>query len=215
MRSLGDTTSLIRNMAGEAGTARARAGMPLDRALALATAAALALAVLLVFLIFGVSDALPATIRSGPFHHKVASTMLIAAGGFWLVRAVSRPDGGRLPLLALLPGVALLALGGATDGSGLPVLGRSGVSVPICLGAIIVVSLPALALIVAALRRGATTRPTIAGTAAGLLAGALGAAAYALACKNDGGLFVAVWDSAGIMMVAGLGGVVGRRVLAW
>ncbi|WP_246725379.1 NrsF family protein [Beijerinckia sp. L45] len=206
---------MIKNLSGEAGTGHARAGMPLDRALLLAVAVALALAIVLVFLLFGVSDALLATMRGGPFQHKVASALLIAAGGFFLVRNAARPDGGRLPVLALLPGVVLLALGGVTDASGLPVLGRSGVSVPICLIAIVAVSLPALALIIAAVRKGASTRPTAAGIAAGLLSGALGAAAYALACKNDGGLFVAVWDSVGILIVAALGGAIGRRALAW
>jgi hypothetical protein len=70
-------------------------------------------------------------------------------------------------------------------------------------------------MIIGALRTGASTRPTIAGATAGLLAGALGAAAYALACKNDGGLFVAIWYSASILIVAGLGAVFGRRALAW
>ena len=215
MSPLGNTDSLIQNLARDAGRGRDRAGIPFDRALLLATAVALVIAVLLVFLLFGVSDALLATMRSGPFQHKVGSTLLLAAGGFCLARQATRPDVPNLPLLTLLPGVALLLLGGMTDTSGLPVLGRSGVSVPTCLGAIIAVSLPALALIIVALRKGASTRPTVAGAAAGLLAGALGAAAYALACKNDGGLFVAVWYSAGIAIVAGFGALVGRRALAW
>jgi hypothetical protein len=208
-----DTNSLIKNLAQEAAT-QPRRRLGLDGAILGAAVLALAVAIVLVFMIFGVSTALVATIRSAPFHHKVASTLLIAAGSFFLVRQIARPESRRLPLVALLPGAALLALG-AADGSGLPVLGRSGVSVPICLGAIVAVSLPALALILGALRTGAVTRPRLAGAAAGSLAGALGAAAYALACKNDGGLFVAVWDSAGILVVAGLGALVGRRVLAW
>jgi len=58
-------------------------------------------------------------------------------------------------------------------------------------------------------------RPIVAGLAAGLFAGALGAAAYAPACKNDGGLFVAIWYSAAILIVAALGAAIGRRALAW
>ncbi|GGF24725.1 hypothetical protein GCM10011611_33470 [Aliidongia dinghuensis] len=183
----------------------------------------LGVAIALVFLLFGVSAQLPGTVQGAPFLHKVASALALAAGGFLLARDAVRPGGeewgngwgsGRW-LPALLPGAALLLIGGVTDESGLSSFGRSDVSVPICVGAIVLVSLPALGLILAALRSGAATRPGRAGAAAGLLAGALGAAAYALACKNDGGLFVAIWYTTAIALVAGLGAVVGRRTLAW
>jgi hypothetical protein len=183
--------------------------------LLLVAALSLAIAVVMVFLLFDVRAELMATVRSAPFHHKVASTLALACGSFLLVRDAARPGGAGRTLVALLPGAVLLALGAATDVSGLPVMGRSGVSIPACVGAITVLSLPALAMIIGALRTGASTRPTIAGATAGLLAGALGAAAYALACKNDGGLFVAIWYSASILIVAGLGAVFGRRALAW
>jgi hypothetical protein len=70
--------------------------MPLDRALLLVIAVALALAIVLVFELFGVSADLAETMRSGPFQHKVASTLLIAAGGYCLARQAARPDAGRL-----------------------------------------------------------------------------------------------------------------------
>ena len=66
-----------------------------------------------------------------------------------------------------------------------------------------------------AMRRGIPTRPAFAGAAAGLLAGALGGAAYAIVCKNDGALFVAVWYTTAIIVVAGLGALIGRKALAW
>lgn len=215
MSPVSETDRLIQSLARDAATKPVRTVLRFEWMLLLVVGLALAAAVALVFLLFGVSPELMATVRSAPFHHKVASTLALACGGFFLVRDAARPGGRGLGLAALLPGVALLAFGGATDGSGLPVMGGSGVSVPICLGAIIVLSVPALALIVGALRTGAATRPALAGAWAGVLAGALGAAAYALACKNDGGLFVAVWYSAGILIVTGLGAIVGRRALAW
>jgi len=215
MSPVDDTDRLIHSLALEAGTGRDRTAFRFERRLLLVVVLALVVAVALVFLLFGVSPELMATVRSAPFHHKLASTLVLAGGGFLLVREAARPGGRGLTLVALVPGLALLGLGGVTDVSDLPVMGGSGVSVPICVGAIIVVSLPALALIVGALRTGAATRPTLAGATAGLLAGALGAAAYALACKNDGGLFVAAWYSTSILIVAGLGALVGRRALAW
>jgi hypothetical protein len=79
----------------------------------------------------------------------------------------------------------------------------------------LVVSLPALAVILGVLRSRAPTRLVVAGATAGLLSGAVGATAYTLACKNDGALFVAVWNSAAILMMTGLGAAIGRRALAW
>lgn len=210
-----ETDRLIRNLARKAGTERGHPAFSFERTLLLVATLSLAVAVAMVFLLFGISADLTATMQSAAFHHKVASTLTLAGGGFILARDAARPDGPGLTLVALLPGVVLLALGAATDGSGLSVMGRSGVSVPACVGAIVVLSLPALAMTIGVLRMGASTRPTIAGATAGLLAGALGAAAYALACKNDGGLFVAIWYSAGILSVVGLGAVFGRRALAW
>jgi hypothetical protein len=215
MNLASDTDRLIHDLAREAGTGRDRGDFRFGRMLLLVAALALAAAVALVFLLFGVSPELMATVRSAPFHHKVASMLALAVGGFFLVGDAARPGGRGLAPAALLPGVALLAFGGVADTSGLPVMGGSGVSVPICLGAIILLSLPALAMILKALRTGASTRPALAGAWAGVLAGALGAAAYALACKNDGGLFVAVWYSGAILIMAGLGSLAGRRALAW
>jgi hypothetical protein len=149
------------------------------------------------------------------FWHKAACTLALAAGGFLLVRSLARPDGSGWPGAALLPGAVLLSLGGITDQSGFPLMGQSGQSVPICVGAIVLLSLPALVLILGVLRTGAPTRPAVAGTAAGLMSGALGAAAYVIACKNDGGLFVAIWYSTAIVIAAALGAVIGRRVLSW
>jgi hypothetical protein len=209
-----ETDRLIRGLAREAGTVP-RARFPSMRMLLPIAALSFVVAIALVFVLFGVSTALWVTVRSAPFLHKVMSALALASGGLLLTREAARPEGTARWLLALLPGATLLLLGGVNDESGLSAFGQSGVSVPICVGAIVLVSLPALGLIIAAVRTGASTRPTRAGAAAGLLAGALGAAAYALACKNDGGLFVAIWYSAAIIIVAGLGAVAGRRALAW
>ena len=215
MNPVNETDRLIRNLAREAGKGRDRAAFSFAWILLLAAALSQAIALAMVFLLVGVRHDLMAMVQGAPFHHKVATTLALACGAFILVRDAARPGAARLAIEALLPGVVLLAFGGAADASGLPVMGGSAISVPSCLGAIVLLSLPALAMIMGALRIGASTRPAVAGTTAGLLAGALGAAAYALACKNDGGLFVAIWYSAGILIMAGLGAAVGRRALAW
>ncbi|MGV1849163.1 MULTISPECIES: NrsF family protein [unclassified Rhizobium] len=213
MNSL-ETDTVIKTMAREAGTGRAP--MRLVTAMVLAAVASLVMSVALVLLIYGIQPDVEATIASGPFLHKVASMLLLACGSIFLVIAAGRPDGSPLWIAGLLPGLSLLAYGTIADQSGLPVLGRSGISAPGCVIVIVILSVPALAVNIGALRScGVTTRPSLAGATAGLLAGALGAAAYALACKNDGGLFVAIWYSTAVTAVTFIGALVGRRWLAW
>jgi hypothetical protein len=76
-------------------------------------------------------------------------------------------------------------------------------------------SLPALAVALWALRGLAPTRPVAAGAAAGLLAGALGALGYALACAELALPFVAAWYTLGVLMTAALGAALGPRLLRW
>jgi hypothetical protein len=216
MSTSSDTDAVIRHMAREAGDQAGRTPMRLEMALLLASLVAFGLAAALVLLSYGVQSDLHATVTSAPFHHKVASMLTLACGGVLLVASAGRPGASRFWIIALLPGLALLAYGAIADQSAYPFLGRSGISVPSCLGVIILLSIPALAIIMTVLRAtGVITHPAFAGAVAGVLAGALGAAAYAIACRNDGSLFVALWYSTAVTTVAIIGAVAGRRWLAW
>ena len=75
--------------------------------------------------------------------------------------------------------------------------------------------MPLLAGTLWALRRGASTRPALAGAVAGLLSGGAAAAIYAVHCTEDSPLFYAVWYSLAILAVTGLGAALGSRVLRW
>jgi hypothetical protein len=66
-----------------------------------------------------------------------------------------------------------------------------------------------------ALRQGAPENPGVAGAAAGLFAGAIGAALYATHCPDDSPLFVAAWYSLAISFVVLAGALAGRRLLRW
>ncbi|HEY0034360.1 MAG TPA: NrsF family protein, partial [Devosia sp.] len=66
-----------------------------------------------------------------------------------------------------------------------------------------------------ALRRMAPTRPALAGFAAGIMAGGTGAWVYSFACAENGIMFVALWYTLGILLVAGLGAALGRVFLKW
>ena len=61
----------------------------------------------------------------------------------------------------------------------------------------------------------APTRLSLAGAAAGLLAGGVGAAIYALHCDEMGAPFLALWYVLGMLMPATLGALIGRHVLRW
>ncbi len=137
----------------------------------------------------------------------------------WLWR-LARPgaDDGRTPR-ALLLAVAAVALAGVAaagvagpDRAAETLLGSTW---RVCPCAVLLLSLPTLAGLLWALRGLAPTRPRLAGAAAGLVAGAAGAAAYGFSCPEPSAAFVAVWYSAGVLATVALGAVLGPRVLRW
>jgi hypothetical protein len=214
MTSTHETDHVIRTLAKQAGARRSTPSY--DAVLIIGAALSLLSAVALVLVFFGVRQAdLQATLANTSFHHKDASMLTLACGGILLARFAGRPGSNVLAFASLLPGAAILLFGAATDASGLPMMGASNISVPSCVAAIVLLSLPALAIVLAAIRTGVPTRPTFGGGVAGMLAGAIGGAAYAIVCKNDGALFVAVWYMVAVAIVTGLGALIGRKVLAW
>ena len=68
---------------------------------------------------------------------------------------------------------------------------------------------------ICALRKGAPTRLKLSGAIAGIVAGGLGAAAYALSCKSDTIPFIAIWYGLAIALCAALGALFGPRLLRW
>lgn len=80
---------------------------------------------------------------------------------------------------------------------------------------ITMLSLPALALALWALRGLAPTRLRLAGAAAGLLAGGVGAAIYTLHCPEMAAPFIGIWYVLGMAVPALIGAALGSRVLRW
>ena len=147
----------------------------------------------------------------------VASLMLASA---WFADRVSRP-GAPLRRAALNLAVVVLAMtallmvvfiSAPTDARLDLLLGRSWAS---CFWRVAALSVPALAAVLWAMRGLASTRPRVAGFAAGLLAGSLGALGYALYCSELSPVFVLVWYTLGILVPAGVGAVLGPRLLRW
>ena len=84
-----------------------------------------------------------------------------------------------------------------------------------CLALVPLLSLVPLGAILMALRYGAPSDPRLAGAAAGLLAGGIGATFYATHCVDDSPLFVATWYGLSITVVAMVGAALGARILKW
>jgi hypothetical protein len=84
-----------------------------------------------------------------------------------------------------------------------------------CIVGIVALALPILVAALAFLRRMAPTRPRAAGLAAGLVAGSLGAAVYALHCDESALPFVATWYVIAISIPALLTAGMGPRLLRW
>lgn len=147
-----------------------------------------------------------------------AGALALAAG--WWVARLARPAAPaaapRRALLVVLAAMALLGAGAwfaAPAGERLPAL--LGVSWQVCPLNVLLLSLPALAAGLWALRGLAPVRPRTAGFAAGLFAGALGALGYSLACPELAASFVAVWYTLGIGLAALAGAALAPFVLRW
>ena len=129
----------------------------------------------------------------------------------------ARGDGRGLWRLTL-PGLLLLAACFADltlmGGEGWPtrMIGSTGRR---CVVLIMVLSVGPLAAVIAAVRQGATIRPTLAGMVAGLSAAGIGSSIYALNCTDDSPLFVALWYSLAAGLMAAIGATAGRFLLRW
>jgi hypothetical protein len=210
-----NTDGLIYGLARQAGTSRLSGARAFKLVLIVATLVSLGLAVAMVLLLAGTRPDLGTAVHRAAFAYKVAGMLTLGLGGLFLASRAALPDSGRLTALALVPAAALLAFRAATDRSGLSFMGSSNISLQECVMTIFGVSLPPLVVLLCVMRAGAPTRPALAGAITGMLSGALGAGAYALACRNDAGLFVALWYPLAVLAMATLGAAIGRRALAW
>ena len=84
-----------------------------------------------------------------------------------------------------------------------------------CLYCIPLFAIVPFAVLIWALRKGAPTNLTRTGAIAGLVAGALGATAYAFHCADDSLPFIAIWYGVMVMLCAGIGAKLGPWLLRW
>lgn len=194
---------------------------PVPRAMALAAALSLPVAGALLLYYIEVRPDLWQQFGADPrFTFKFAFTLATAAAGVWLALRLSRPGTSAGPALSALGLAAAFLL--AAVSAELMSLPRAMWSRALigdnALGCVLLIPLLAaapLAALLFALRSGAPDNPRIAGAAAGLLSGALGATLYASHCTSDSPLFVAVWYVLGIAAVTLAGSLIGSKVLRW
>ena len=169
----------------------------------------------------GLIGPIPAALyaQPGPWVKLAYAGVLAVAAVWWVARlgrpgapdgAAARLAGGVVGLMLLLGAAALLLTPGGERQAA--VLGDSWASCPV---SVLALSLPTLAGALWALRGLAPRRPRRAGFAAGVLAGAVGAFSYGLACPALSTRSVDLWYTARIGLAGALGAALGPRLLRW
>lgn len=210
------TDDLIRALAADSATPPPS----LRRLFIAALLSGVAIAVCLFLVFLGPRPHLPALLNDPRVLFKLCLPILLTVLSVPVVLRLVRPGSPLrlvLVLLAIVP--LLLAIANVAEFITVPsvlwserVMGYHPVG---CFLSILMLSAAPLAAVLLALRHGAPEHPVFAGAAAGLLAGAAGAAVFAPHCPNDSPFFVAVWYSLAIGVVAAFGALAGARLLRW
>jgi hypothetical protein len=151
---------------------------------------------------------------------RLLFTLSLMVMGATLLARLARPgqSGRKLLKLTLFPFLVIVAAGAIALGFENPMawgrmlVGMNWMTCLLCIPLFAI--LPFIALIWF-LRRGAPTNLRSTGAIAGLVAGALGAMAYAFHCPDDFVPFIAVWYGAMIGLCALIGTLLGPRLLRW
>lgn len=179
---------------------------------------AMAVAFLAMAATLGLRDGLVAALSQPLVGLKMVLPLVLAAAALPLALVLARPGAtGQGRWLLIAPALAALAAAYAwiVTPEGARMMAFTGKSIGICLISIPLLSLPILAAVMRALRHGAVTAPGRAGAVAGLAAGGLATAIYAMHCIEDSPMFYATWYSLGILAAAGIGAALGPRFLRW
>lgn len=210
------TDDLIRSMVVDNGM-RERSVRSL---LPLALLAGFVIALPVFLLVLGVRGDLDTALTGWRFPFKIAATLILAAtAGIAAVRlADPQASTGDIapyllaaPLLMLTASGIELALRPAAEWVPVAV----GTNSLTCLTSIPLLAMGPLALLLIALRSGAPSSALQAGAIAGVVAGGIAGTLYGIHCPDDSPLFVALWYTMAIAIVATVGAVAGRRWLRW
>ena len=212
-----NTDDLIRSLG--TGVAPVRRGL-IPRRIALGLAAGAAVTLGMIMIQLGFRPDLAVAMHSFAFWMKWTYTISLGVIAILATAHLARPEAVRprwLWLLAVpVTALAALAVGELirTPMQGWPALWM-GLSWKMCSTRVATLSLPIFAGLMIAFRRLAPTRLRLTGAVAGLAAGACGATLYCLHCPEVSAVFVLTWYSLGIAVAAGIGALLGPRLLRW
>lgn len=192
----------------------------LGRRLAVGIGAGGVVTLVLIGLGLGFRPDLDLAMRGYSFWMKWAYTVSIGVCALFMVARLARPDTVRLRWLWLIAvPFLLLAAIGVTEMAHVPPgdwlsmwLGQSWKRCP---WLVLMLSAPIFVGLLWSFRQLAPTRLRMAGAAAGLAAGACAATLYCLHCPEVSAIFVLTWYTLGIALAAGIGALLGPRLLRW
>jgi hypothetical protein len=177
-------------------------------------------AALLMAVLLDVRHDLAAAVLLPMFWVKIAFVACLAAGSLLAVLRLSRPGlqlawvPGVLsaPVLAIwLLAAIVLARADPAQRAGL-FFGDTWNSCPFLVA---MLSAPVLVAVVWAMKGLAPTRLWLAGAAAGLLSGAVGALVYSVHCPETAAPFIGFWYLLGMLIPTAVGALLGPRLLRW
>jgi hypothetical protein len=188
--------------------------------LALVITAALVVSAALMWIWLGLRPDMAEATDTAIFWIKSAYTLILGLLGLWGVERLGRPgSSGRAPLLGALICFVVVTVAATMNYMSAPAHVRDemlmGGTAAVCPLYVMALSTPFLAAGLAFMRRLAPTKPALAGAAAGLAAGALGAWVYSFHCTEQGLPFLASWYSLGIAAVVVIGALLGKALLRW
>jgi hypothetical protein len=191
-----------------------------DRTLQIAIVAGLVLALLTCIVTLGVRPDLNNPGVFGFLLVKIGFGVLVTILGWHLLLKHARPGGENHSRIFLtgVPFAALMALAAVNLISvpashwGHMIMGERWLG---CLLSIPIIAVVPFVVITWAVQMAAPTNLLRTGALAGLVAGGISAAAYALHCPDDSLPFVALWYGGTIVLCALAGAVLGPRLLHW
>lgn len=190
------------------------------RALALALVVGVAVAGVLFLAMLGPRPDAMQAMHTMRYDFKFVVSLILAASACILVWRFARPQPvSREAQLLLLMAPVLLAAAVLIELFVLPgeqwMPQMMGHNARKCMMFIPIFAVVPLGALLYALRSGASFAPARTGAVAGLIAGGIGAAFYAMHCPDDSPLFVATWYTIAIAAVTALGALLGSRLLRW
>lgn len=174
----------------------------------------------LVVSVLGIRPDLHHAMHGFSFWMKWTYTASLGIGSVIAVVRLARPTPTSLRWLWVLA-VPLLLLAGIGIGEMASTPSHDwlamwlGESWKVCPWLVLTLAMPIFIGLLWSFRRLAPTRLRAAGAAAGLAAGAWAATIYCIHCPETSAIFVLTWYTLGILLAAGLGALIGPRLLRW